>query len=149
MNNIKNFISALIGAFFSFFGLLAIPILLLVGANVTDYVTGLVASSNRKEKISSYKSFKGIIKKIMHYVLILVSAMIDALIKYSVVNLGFSFEWPMLIACVTTVWLVANEFISILENLVDIGVPIPKFLMPIVKKLKNYAESIYDTNKEE
>ena len=34
------------------------------------------------------------------------------------------------------VWLVLNEIISILENLNDIGVPMPPFLMPLVNRLK-------------
>jgi phage-related holin len=41
---------------------------------------------------------------------------------------------------VVAVWIVCNELISILENMVDIGVDIPAFLMPIVKHIKKTVE---------
>uniref|UniRef100_UPI0006D2ACA4 phage holin family protein n=1 Tax=Clostridium sp. NkU-1 TaxID=1095009 RepID=UPI0006D2ACA4 len=37
-------------------------------------------------------------------------------------------------------WLICNEVISTLENLIDIGVDIPSFLMPIVKLIKGHVE---------
>lgn len=37
-------ISAAAGAFFSFFGILAVPLALLVPCNIIDYFTGLAAS---------------------------------------------------------------------------------------------------------
>ena len=37
-------------------------------------------------------------------------------------------------------WLVVNEIISILENMVDIGVDMPPFLLPIVKYIRKQVE---------
>lgn len=64
-------ISAIAGAFFSFFGILAVPLALLIPCNIIDYFTGLAASRVNGEKITSEKSFAGIVKKIMMYILIL------------------------------------------------------------------------------
>lgn len=141
MEKIKVFITALTSAFFSFFGLLAIPILLLVSSNLVDYVTGLMATTSREEKISSYKSIKGIIKKVSMYMLIVVGFIIDTLIKYTIVNLGMQIQFPTLVSCIIAIWLVCNELISILENLIDIGVEVPSFLKPLVEKIKNEVES--------
>ena len=141
MEKIKVFITALTSAFFSFFGLLAIPILLLVSSNLVDYVTGLMATTSREEKISSYKSIKGIIKKVSMYMLIVVGFIIDTLIKYTIVNLGMQIQFPTLFSCIIAIWLVCNELISILENLIDIGVEVPSFLKPLVEKIKNEVES--------
>lgn len=141
MEKIKVFITALTSAFFSFFGLLAIPILLLVSSNLVDYVTGLMATTSREEKISSYKSIKGIIKKVSMYMLIIVGFMIDTLIKYTIANLGIQLQFPTLVSCIVAIWLVCNELISILENLIDIGVEVPSFLKPLVEKIKNEVES--------
>lgn len=140
MEKSKTIVTALTSAFFSFFGLLAIPILLLVSSNLIDYITGLMATTSRKEKISSYKSVKGIIKKVSMYLLIIVGFMIDILIKYTINNLGVQLEFPTIVSCIVAVWLVCNELISILENLIDIGVEIPSFLKPIVEKIKNETE---------
>ena len=38
------------------------------------------------------------------------------------------------------VWLIINELISILENLGEIGVPLPEFLVNAVKSLKNKVD---------
>ncbi|MGN0500705.1 MAG: phage holin family protein [Ruminococcus sp.] len=52
---------------------------------------------------------------------------------------------------IIAVWLIINELISILENLTEIGTPIPKFLVNIVHRLKNTVENKVnsDTDKEE
>ena len=141
MEKIKIFTTALTSAFFSFFGLLAVPILLLVSSNVVDYITGLMATTNRQEKISSYKSIKGIFKKVSMYLLIVVGFILDTLINYTITNLGIQFEFPTIISCIIAVWLVCNEIISILENLIDFGVEIPKFLKPIVEQIKHEVET--------
>ena len=46
------------------------------------------------------------------------------------------------------IWLIINELISILENLSKMGVPMPNFLMKVVKKLKIIVESKADTTTE-
>ena len=52
MKNLEYIISTILGAFFSFFGILAIPLLLLVPCNLIDYFTGLAASKIQGEKIT-------------------------------------------------------------------------------------------------
>jgi phage-related holin len=46
------------------------------------------------------------------------------------------------------VWIICNEIISILENINDIGVTLPPFLMPIVRNLKSQVEDKADILKE-
>lgn len=149
MEKIKTMFTALSSAFMSFFGLLAIPILLLVSSNIIDYITGLMATSNRNEKISSYKGIKGIFKKVAMYLLIIVGYMIDVLIQYSTSNLGISLPFRGLIACIVAIWIVCNEIISILENLIDIGVELPSFLMPLIKLIKSKTEQKIETSEKE
>lgn len=145
MEKIKSIITIVVGAFFSFFGMLAVPILLLVGSNIVDWITGVMATKNRKQQLSSYRSLEGIAKKVAMYLLVIVGSMLDVLIDYTINQLGLTIEFPMIIACVICVWLVCNEIISIIENLIDLKVPIPKFLLPIVKRIKNATEDIYPT----
>ena len=47
------------------------------------------------------------------------------------------------------IWIICNELISILENMIDIGVSIPKFMMPIVKNIKRYTENAVNIDDEE
>lgn len=149
MEKIKTIFTALTSAFFSFFGLLAIPILLMVGANVTDYVTGLLASKYRGKSLDSDIGIKGIIKKIGMWVLVAVGFMLDCLIKYSVAQLGIELSFECLVACVVCLWIVCNELISILENLTDMGVPMPPFLQPIIERIKKQTENRIKIEKEE
>lgn len=52
-------------------------------------------------------------------------------------------------ATVVAVWLVVNEIISILENMIDIGVDMPPFLLPIVKYIKKKTEETAMVKEEE
>lgn len=38
-------------------------------------------------------------------------------------------------------WLVVNEIISILENMLDIGVRMPPFLLPVIKYIRKQVEA--------
>lgn len=141
LNQTKLFIVTLFGALTSFLGVLAIPIYILVCANVIDYVTALYASSNRGMKISSNKGIKGIAKKVCMWLLIVVGVLLDQLLLYSSSVLGITLPFTFFIACVVALWLCANEIISILENISDIlGEDMPGFLLPLTKKIRSQVE---------
>ena len=149
MDKIKAFFIAAFSAIFSWLGVLAVPVFLLVGCNLIDYITGLLAAKYRDEAVSSYKGIRGIIKKVCMWLLIGVGWMMDVLLKYTVTTVGLTIELPFIIATVVAVWLICNELISILENMIDIGVNIPPFLMPLVKRIKNQVEEKTDVVNEE
>lgn len=140
MTKFKVIITTAVSALMNWLGILAIPVMLMVACNIIDYVTGLIATPYREEKVSSYKGIRGIYKKIGMWLLVLVGAFIDILIKYSIEAAGVSLNIPFIVATIVAVWLVVNEIISILENLVDIGVDMPPFLMPVVKYIKRQVE---------
>lgn len=140
MNKVKAIFIAFFTALAGWLGILAIPVLILVLCNIIDYATGLVASKYRDEYITSYKSFRGIAKKICMWLLVAVGALLDWLIIYAGETVGVSIPVAFLIACAVAIWLITNEFISILENMKDIGVPIPPFLQPLVKNVQKQVE---------
>lgn len=140
MEKIKAVFVTIFGALSSLFGVLAIPIVLLVLCNIIDYITGLAAVRYRKQQISSYTSIKGITKKICMWLLIVVGAIIDHLILYACAEIGFKTPFTFAIACVVAIWLICNEIISILENINDIGVPMPAFMKKVVLNIKSQIE---------
>lgn len=140
MDKVKAGVIAVCSTVMSFLGVLAIPVLMLVGCNVIDYVTGIIASKYRGEKLSSYKGMRGIVKKVCMWLLILIGAWVDILIQYAITNAGLDLQFPFVVSIIVAVWLVVNEMISILENMIDIGVDMPPFLMPIVKRIKHTTE---------
>ncbi|MED9905191.1 MAG: phage holin family protein [Lachnospiraceae bacterium] len=152
MEKVKVTVIAAVSALMGWLGILAVPVLLLVLCNVIDYGTGIVAAKYRTEEITSYKGMKGIVKKVCMWLLIVLGAVIDTMLNYAVEYIGLSITLPFIVATVVAVWLLVNEIISILENMIDIGVDMPPFLMPLVKNIKKQVEdkaSVAEENTED
>ena len=142
--------TTIFGMLSSLLGTLYVPVLLMVAANIIDYITGLAAAPYRKDGgISSYKSIRGITKKVAMWLLVVVGAIVDQLIVYTTEQFGWSFPVSFLVACLVAVWIICNELISILENIKDIGVVIPRWLLPLLKHIKSQAEDIGHTEEDE
>ena len=98
-NYIKAIVTAIFTVISSLLGVLAIPVIMLVGSNIVDYVTGLMASPYRDQDINSYKSIRGIFKKISMWSLVIVGAMMDELIMYTSMSIGKELPLRFVIAC--------------------------------------------------
>lgn len=145
----KACISMITSVLASRLGILYIPIVLVIVCNVVDYVTGLMAAPRRADgHISSYKSMRGIFKKIAMWILIVVGAIVDVLLLYMAQVFGYTWPFAFVVAAVVAVWIVCNEIISILENLIDIGINLPPFLLPLVKNIKKKAEDVVNVEEE-
>lgn len=92
---------------------------------ITDYITGLISAGQRK-KISSEIGFVGIIKKILIFILVGIANILDLHI------LGQG----NMIRTATIFFYISNEGISILENVSDIGLPVPKKIRKILSQIK-------------
>lgn len=149
MERIKVIMTAFLSAIMSWLGILAVPVFLMVGCNVVDYITGIAAHKRREEDISSYKGIWGIVKKVCMWLLVIVGSWIDILIRYTVDCAGIDIKMPFIVATVVAVWIVVNEIISILENVIDIGIRIPPFLMPIMKQIRNKIEDSVNFEEED
>lgn len=147
MNYAKIFVTAVASLLSSILGILYVPVLLMVACNVIDYITGLLAAGSRQDGgISSYRSMRGIIKKVTMWLLVVVGAIVDQLHLYACEVMGCQIHLTFLVACVVAIWIICNELISILENMVDIGIDLPKFLIPLVSNLKNSIDNMGDTD---
>lgn len=92
-----------------------------------DYVTGLMvaaAGKSPKGKLSSKVGWKGIAKKCVILLLVLVAARLDVVLGTSYVRAG---------VCIA---FLCNEVISILENSGLMGVPLPAALKNAVELLQ-------------
>ena len=147
-NYIKAFFTGLFALISSMLGILTVPVLLMVACNVLDYATGLMASTYRSQDINSYKSIRGIMKKVCMWLLVVVGAVIDQLLLYASQTAGITLPFTCLVACIVAIWIICNEIISILENIKDMGVAIPGFLLPIVEHVKSQVEDKADINKD-
>lgn len=142
MEKIKAAVIAIFGILSAWLGVLAIPVYLLVFSNVADYITGIMASVSCKEAVSSYRSMRGIMKKVSMWLLVGVGAAVDWLLLYAGQLSGSSQEpLQFVIASLVAVWLVTNELLSILENIQKIGVKLPPFLVRILKGIQDSTEA--------
>lgn len=92
-----------------------------------DYVTGLMVAATGKSpkgKLSSKVGWKGIAKKCVILLLVLVAARLDVVLGTSYVRAG---------VCIA---FLCNEVISILENAGLMGVPLPAALKNAVELLQ-------------
>lgn len=142
-NIIQATISVVLGALASYFNVLLIPVLVLVAVMVIDYATGMT-SAYKKGQIESKVGLLGILKKVSYLVLVAVGGVVDYLICSGLATAGFDFGVTYCCGLIVCVWLIINELISILENLSELGTPIPKFLVNIVHRLKDSVDD--DTN---
>ena len=90
---------------------------------VIDYITGVLAAIFQK-RLSSEQGIKGIIKKIGLFALVIVAQICDT-----------TFGLDGVVRTTVVLFVVANEAISILENLGNIGVKIPKKLTTVLAQL--------------
>ena len=144
MKRIKELFIVIGTALSAWLGILYVPALILFACNIIDYVTGICAAGYRKENVSSYRSFRGIAKKICMWLLVAVGAILDWLLSFAAANIGVTIPFHFLVASVAAVWLIANEIISILENVKDIGAPLPPFLLKLAKNIKSKTEEAAD-----
>ena len=127
---------AAVGAYFH---QLMFPCLLLVVVMALDYLTGMVSAWIHRT-ISSKAGVIGVIKKLCYMIAVAVAVVVDQVIRIAAHNAGIETELPNIFALLVTFWLILNECISILENLSEIGVPLPNFLMQVIKRLKKNTE---------
>lgn len=142
-NIIQATVSVVLGALASYFNVLLIPVLVLVAVMVIDYATGMT-SAYKNGQIESKVGLLGILKKVSYLVLVAVGGVVDYLICSGLATAGFDFGVTYCCGLIVCVWLIINELISILENLSELGTPIPKFLVNIVHRLKDSVDD--DTN---
>lgn len=133
-------VTAALVALSAWLGVLAVPVYIMMGASVLDYLTGLAADPAREEKLSSYKGIRGIVKKVCMWALVAVGVMVDLLLGY----VGLTLPAGVSMATVVAVWIAANELLSILENAADIGIPLPRNLVKLVAQIKETVEGEND-----
>ena len=138
-NSIKALVSAVIAGLTAYFRVIAIPIALLFIVMVLDYLSG-IANAYTKGEWSSKSGLRGIIKKVGYMGVVIVAAVFDWLIYSGLKGIGVSFDGSYYFGLIVAIWLIINECISILENLGELGVPLPGFLLKGIKKLQKQID---------
>lgn len=95
---------------------------------IIDYVTGVMANILN---LDSKVGFKGIAKKVMILALVAVGAQVDKAMGTD----GY------ICRTLVTMFYIANESLSIVENSAKMGLPVPQKLIDCLEQLKGNEES--------
>ena len=133
-------LAAVLAAGIAYMQELIVPVIVLLCVMVADYVTGM-ARAWITATLSSRVGIKGIVKKLAYLFAVAVGIAVDWVIQSAAEKLGADFGGFYFVGLLVTVWLILNELISILENVSEIGAPIPPFLLRLIQRLKKTAEA--------
>lgn len=127
--DIANILWAGISTFFVYvFGGIDVAFKCLIIIMILDYSTGVIANRvNLDSKIGS----KGIAKKVMILALVAVGAQVDKATGTD----GY------ICRTLVTMFYIANESLSIVENSAKMGLPVPQKLIDCLEQLKGNEES--------
>lgn len=113
--------------------------------NIIDYITGIL-KAKYSNQLNSVAGAQGIIRKVGYWITISIAFYISLVFVKMGDLLGINLNFVLGFGWLTLATFILNEIRSILENLVAIGVPVPKFL---TKGLKIITENIESEDKED
>ena len=137
MDNLYKIAAAAAGAVISFFTGSPVVMWVLIAMMTLDYVTGLmtgmmgVSSKTEGGKLSSRAAFDGLMRKIMIFLVVILSVLVDLAVQYGA---GVTFN---AVTGATCLWFIASEGVSVLENAAELGVPIPGILRKALELLQD------------
>lgn len=127
--DIANVLWAGISALFVYvFGGVDVAFKCLIVIMIIDYITGVIAN---RLNLDSKIGFNGIAKKVMILALVAVGAQADKAIGTD----GY------MCRTIVTMFYIANESLSIVENSAKMGLPVPQKLIDCLNQLKGNDES--------
>ncbi len=140
---IQGVTAAAVAAVGVYFRQLGAPFILFIIAMALDYLSG-VARAWYNKKLSSKVGVKGFIKKLCYMLAVAVAVEVDFVIQLAAEQTTLDLTGCYFCATLVMVWFILNESLSILENIAGIGVPVPEFLLKLIKRLKQAAETKED-----
>ena len=110
---------------------------LLLFLMVADYITGIVAAAMGKSRktahggLSSAAGAKGLLRKALILLVVLLSAMLDRFINQGNAMFQTAVTW----------FYISNEAISLLENLARCGVPVPAKIRTMLEQIRSEEDA--------
>ena len=96
---------------------------------VIDYITGVMCAINDR-KLSSEVGFRGICRKVLIFLLVGIGHIVDA----QVIGTGSVLRTAVIF------FYLSNEGVSLIENAVHLGLPVPDKLKAVLEQLHDRSE---------
>lgn len=125
---VNNAISIVLTTFVYLVGGIDVAMKSLLIVIVIDYITGVISAIYNK-KLNSTIGLKGILKKFSYLIIVSLSVILDRIVG----DTGA-------IRTLIIYFFVANDGISIVENIGKMGVPLPKKLTEVLEQLKSKGD---------
>lgn len=125
---VNNAISVILTTFVYLVGGIDVAMKSLLIVIVIDYITGVISAIYNK-KLNSTIGLKGILKKFSYLIIVSLSVILDRIVG----DTGA-------IRTLIIYFFVANDGISIVENIGKMGVPLPKKLTEVLEQLRNKGD---------
>jgi len=138
-------LSALGACIMAEFRYYAPALLLLLGAIVLDYVTGLARAWLRGE-LSSARGLRGVVKKLCYLLGVAAGFAADLMLSLTAEGLGLAGGLPAYFGLLVTLMLATGELLSVLENLGEIGIPMPRALRQALVRLHEQEDEEAETD---
>lgn len=98
---------------------------------VIDYTTGLI-KGGYQESLSSSTGWKGLLRKGVIFLVVILAHQVDIVLNST----------SPIFRTATAYFYIANEGISITENIALLGVPLPSFLIKALKAFKSNVDEM-------
>lgn len=116
--------------------------------NVVDYITGYCKAKLYNKNVSSAIGAKGILKKVWYWIVIGMAFFVSMSFVHMGEIIGINLSFVQLFGWFTLATYLINEIRSILENLVEMNVKVPQFLiagLDITQKLLDTKTEVTDS----
>lgn len=133
--SVKAILATIIGGFIFLIGGWDKVMEILVIFIVADYLTG-VGVGIKEKRLNSEIGSKGLLKKAAIFIVIILAAQLDRIVDNPV----------NLFRTAAGLFYIANEGISITENIGNLGAPLPAFIIKALEQLKGKNDEEVDIN---
>ena len=144
-SKINSFVSVTITFLTSVFGIQGGLFAAYLILNVIDYITGIIKAKKKKTE-SSKEGVKGILKKVCYWFIIVTTFVISYILVEICNKFNINIEFVMFFGWFTLGCLSINETRSIIENLVELGINVPSFLIKGLEITEKKFAKIVDNN---
>ena len=140
LTTIRGFLTLIVSVIVTAIGGVDDLIILLLMLSLTDVATGFINAAIQ-HNVSSKELKNGAIRKCCLFVAIILAVEIDKVVMQTAGHYIQICGKDLLTRTVVIVYFILEELISVLENLSNIGVPVPKWLRSILKQVSETANN--------